>query len=242
MVFKWVEDPARLEELARVVERVERLRAKGYPAPRHHPPLPFDGGVALFQDAAEGTWRDDVDAPLIDDFLALNDLQAGEGNGSESWSQHIARTLVEGADGYCLHEPLRTHSRETSDLLSWVEGVGRSVGDLPASDLVHYDFHHRNVLRVGTCLSAVIDLDGCRPGDRIFDLVTFAFGFTHADAAADLEDRVWQRAQELGSTERLTAYIAHMSLRRVDWTIRHHSAADVARLLEVIGRYRSRFT
>src|SRR5579884_485917 len=78
LVFKWSEDVASLADLARVADRVERLRVKGYPAPRYYSPVDFDGGVVIFQDAVEGAWSDDVDESLVDAVLELNDLQAGE--------------------------------------------------------------------------------------------------------------------------------------------------------------------
>jgi len=240
LVFKWSEDPVRLADLARAADRVERLRGKGYPAPRYYAPMPFDGGVAIFQDAVDGAWSDDVDDGLVDAILALNDLQAGEADEPETWRDYIAWTLTEGANGYCLHDTLEDYSVETRGILGWVRDVGRSLGDLPAEDLVHLDFHHQNILRAGGRLSAVIDWEGCTPGDRAFDLVTFSFGFTHARAALGAEERLWRRVEEMASVDRLAAYVAHMSLRRLDWAIRHHAARDVDRLLAVVAERRRR--
>ncbi|MDQ6778111.1 MAG: aminoglycoside phosphotransferase family protein [Actinomycetota bacterium] len=39
-------------------------------------------------------------------------------------------------------------------------------------DSVHLDFHHRNAVASNRRLTAVIDCDGYRSGDRVFDLVT----------------------------------------------------------------------
>jgi aminoglycoside phosphotransferase (APT) family kinase protein len=196
--------------------------------------------VAIFQDAVEGEWRDDVDDDLASTIFALNDLQAGEADQPTGWRDYIAQTLIEGADGYCIHDTLGNYSAETLDVLRWVEDVGNSVRRLPCTDIVHLDFHHRNMLRVDERLSAVVDWEGCTSGDRVFDLITFSFGFTHADGDPEVEERVWARATVLGLPDQLMAYTAHMALRRLDWTIRHHSAGDVARLIGFIARYRSR--
>ena len=59
-------------------------------------------------------------------------------------------------------------------------------------------------------------------GRRAFDLVTFSFGLSEAFTEPGVEQRIWNRAQEIASDDSLRAYVAHMSLRRVDWTIRHH--------------------
>jgi tRNA A-37 threonylcarbamoyl transferase component Bud32 len=239
VVFKWIEEPSFLPEITRVVERVGRLRRKGFPIPQYWAPLVFDGGVVLCQEMVRGSWSDEFDNTLVDRVLALNDLQGGEGDARASWTGYMAGTLTTGADGYCLHEPLRTYSDATRALLSWIEQVGADLPALPAHDLVHLDFHHRNMLQTGGELSAVIDWEGCRPGDRAFDLVTFCFGFTHALAPAGLDLVVWQQALRLAHLDRLATYVAHVALRRLDWTIRHHTHADVERVLELAHRYRS---
>ncbi len=236
-VFKWFEHGEAFAEMVTLCERVGRLRQKGYPAPRYYEPVDFDGGVVVFQDAMPGGWRDDVDHVLVDDVLCLNDLQAGAKEEAESWTESIARTLTEGANGYCLHEPLRRYSAETRTVLSWVESVGADSRHLGGGDVVHFDFHHRNLLRVGDHMSAVVDWEGSTSGDRVFDLVTFCFGFTYAHAVEGVEERVWERAAALRPMDTLEAYVAHMALRRLDWTIRHHAASDVVKLLELIGRY-----
>jgi hypothetical protein len=127
LVFKWVEDLERLDGLTTMVERVERLRAKGYPAPRYHSPVVVSGGVVLFQDAVEGHWQDEVDQALVDDVLELIELQAGEGDGSDRWTEYMARTLIEGADGYCLHETLQSYSDQTRHILGQTWSTSTSI-------------------------------------------------------------------------------------------------------------------
>ncbi len=240
LVFKWTDDPAYYDELARVVGRVLRLRAKGFPAPRYHPPLAVDGGVIVFQDAVAGEAYDVVGHALLDVIFDLNDMQAGEADLGQGWTEYLAGTLAEGAEGFCLHDSLRQFSRETKEILGWIESVGEELDPLPCRDLVHFDFHHRNVLRVGGALSAVVDWEGCVPGDRAFDLVTFWFGLTHARPAPPVAARVWERASELCTAEALAAYFAHMALRRLDWTIRHHDSSEVIRVLDFIDDGRRR--
>jgi hypothetical protein len=103
-VFKCSESHSSTQEFALVAERVQRLRDKGYLAPRYYSPATFDGGVALFQDAVPGAWSDEVDDELIETALTLNDLQADEGDHSNSWHNYLASTLTEGAAGYCIHD------------------------------------------------------------------------------------------------------------------------------------------
>ena len=100
------------------------------------------------------------------------------------------------------------------------------VGD----DLTHMDFHPGNVLVDRGRLSGVVDSDGAQRGDRHFDLVTLLFHVrAHTPALAVLvEERL-----RLLPPRRMRAYWAHMSLRQVDWSIRHHDAPAVERWLAV---------
>ncbi|WP_243740460.1 hypothetical protein [Streptomyces sp. 8K308] len=84
-------------------------------------------------------------------------------------------------------------------------------------------------------ITGVIDWDGAARGDRRFDLVTLRFGI-HA------------KKTDTGMTERLDAVLdslpeeilrpawAHMSLRMVDWAIRHFSPIDVEHWLDLAER------
>jgi hypothetical protein len=75
-VFKWSEEPDDLDYLVAVADRVNRLRAVGYPAPRYLTPLAIPGAVVVLQEAMSGRCDDD----LIRTALRLNDPQAGQGD------------------------------------------------------------------------------------------------------------------------------------------------------------------
>jgi hypothetical protein len=227
LVFKWSEDPGALHRLSELALVLERLRVDGYRVPRYGPVLSIAGGVFIAQQVVPGAWRDIVTHALLGELFAANDLQAGReltGDG-EHWGAFLVRTLVEGADGWCLHAPLREHSRQAHRLLGWIEEIGHDTDwrRMPSGDVVHLDFHHRNVLQSASGeLAAVIDWEGARPGDRVFDLVTLATWIQVARTEDGVEDRIWSRISGLGQPEAVRAYVAHMALRQVDWTIRHH--------------------
>jgi aminoglycoside phosphotransferase (APT) family kinase protein len=132
-----------------------------------------------------------------------------------------------------LHQPLRDYDRRTAALLATIRATGETVGDLPSTDVVHIDFQHRNVLLAEEVVAAVIDWEGCRSGDAAFDLVTLAFGLTVARVPATARDRVWDEIRSRAAPEALRAYVAHMALRQVDWSIRHRTAEDVDHWLAV---------
>ena len=63
-------------------------------------------------------------------------------------------------------------------------------------------------------------------GDRAFDLATLLFyGYDHDD----VRDRLRARLLELASPATVRAYLAHMVLRQVDWSLRFHPAAAATR-------------
>jgi thiamine kinase-like enzyme len=199
--------------------------------PLHGPVLAFDGGVFIAQEPVGGRWSDSVGADLARRLLDCWSLHIGRGVriDPEPWGRFILRTLRVGADGWALHEPLRRHSRATKQVLDWVEAVGRQYDerDFHEHDLVHIDFHHRNVLQTADgALSAIVDWEGARQGDAAFDLVTLAFGLAAASCQEPVRERVWDQAAAWAG-DNLAAYVAHMTLRRLDWTIRFH-AEDVA--------------
>jgi hypothetical protein len=231
-VLKWWDGDAAAGRGAAAL--VERLRARGYPIPRFVVAEDLGGVTVMLQEYVEGAVSDDVSAATVATLLALNGLQAGAGDGKpDEWSTYIAGSLLRGCDGYCVHQSLRDYDRRTAALLETIHATGQRLGDLPSGDIVHLDFHHRNVLLRGGAIAAVIDWEGCRSGDSAFDLVTLAFGLNVARVPGAARDRVWKEACRRAEPEALRAYVAHMALRQVDWSIRHRTATDVNHWLRV---------
>ena len=231
-VLKWWDGDAASGR--RSAALVERLRARGYPIPRFVIADDLGGVTVMLQEFVDGHASDDVSSETVDTLLALNRLQVGAGDeDSGAWSIYIAGSLLDGCDGYCVHESLRDYDPRTAALLDTIRAIGAAVGELPAGDIVHVDFHHRNVLIRGGAVEAVIDWEGCRSGDAAFDLVTLAFGLTVARVPVAATDVVWDEARRRTTPEALRAYAAHMALRQVDWSIRHRTAADVDHWLDI---------
>jgi aminoglycoside phosphotransferase (APT) family kinase protein len=73
---------------------------------------------------------------------------------------------------------LRSYSRHTRALLSWIESVGAALTDdvFRGRDAVHFDFHPGNVLVAPDAdrVAGVVDWAGARVGDCALDLVTLA--------------------------------------------------------------------
>jgi Ser/Thr protein kinase RdoA (MazF antagonist) len=237
--------PEAVSHLRALSPVLARLRERGYPAPRFDaigraPGMVFWVQQRLPGSALErGRERPDgtVLAQLLPELLRLNDAQAGLGTGAREWPGLLTRTLTAGGDGYCLHSTLQARP-DTRDLLGLVRRVGDRCGPVipPGDDFVHYDFTPANLLSDGTAITGVIDINPpVLAGDRAFDLATLLFYLYDHDGLRDL---LRTRLLDLAGPGPARAYLAHMVLRQVDWSLRFHPTAvstrrhlDLARLV-----------
>ena len=213
-----------------------RLRARGYPAPEIRAIGSVPGLVFWIQQRLPGHILDPgtgrphaaAVAALLPRLLELNDAQQGLGTGPDSWPGLISRTLASGGDGYCLHATLAA-SPTARDMLPVLRRIGdRCCPAIPAgTDFVHYDFTPANLLTDGTAITGVIDINPpVLAGDRAFDLATLLFYCYDHDQARDL---LTARLLELAGSQAASAYLAHMIIRQVDWSLRHHPDAPATR-------------
>jgi aminoglycoside phosphotransferase (APT) family kinase protein len=208
---------------------VDRARAAGVPTARLELSAHVDGVRVIVQQRLPGAPPATVDAALVRQMLAVNDRLAGLLATARD-AQPTDLYLTTDGPGFCLHEPLAEHSPRTARLLAWIHEVGADGSPMTGDDLIHMDFHPGNVLVDGGRLTGVVDWDGAARGDRHFDLVTLRFVLAgrHPRLVAMIDERLAGVP-----ARRLRAYWAHMSLRQVDWSIRHHDAATVQRWLAV---------
>ena len=246
----WVKDRAGTVSLLKILRAplaylpaldavIGRLRARGYPAPRLLAIGRGAGQVFWIQERLPGSVLESSDqassrpalARLMPELLRLNDAQAGLGaarpgldGGHDGWPELLTGTLTHGGDAYCLHSTLATRPG-LRDLLEIVRGIGDSCGPaIPAGrDFVHFDFTLANLLTDGTAVTGVIDVNPpLLTGDRAFDLATLLFYLYDHD---DIRHVLGTRLLELSSWQAARAYLAHMVLRQVDWSVRHHPQA-----------------
>ena len=208
---------------------VARLRDRGYPAPRIYAVGQIPGLVFWVQERRPGTALDPGPglarlAQLLPELIGLNDAQAGLGTGPDGWPGLMLGTLTAGGDGYCVHSTLAARP-DTRELLRVVRSIGDRCGPaVPAGrDFVHYDFTPANLLCDGTAITGVIDVNPpVLAGDRAFDLATMLFYCYDHDGVGE---RLRARLLQLASPPTARAYLAHMVLRQVDWSLRYHPAA-----------------
>lgn len=207
---------------------VEVLRAAGYPVPATELSVQLDDAVVTVQELLPGKPIERLDDSGLDQALALNNLQAGQ-LAEHLTIPHPNLYLREDGPGFCLHGPLREFSPRSKALDRWITATD-SPEFLSGDDAVHLDFHPGNLLAVDGKITGVIDWDGAARGDRRLDLVTLRFGIHGQNTS------VTQRLDAILDTfpdDVLRPLWAHMSLRMVDWSIRHFTAVEVDKWLDL---------
>lgn len=229
--------PGGLARARQVAGLLEIGRARGVPAPRYELVAEVPSAVAVVQELLPGRPALVADQPVIGSMIEVNELCRGLLTGASGLVRPSLYLRSDGP-GFCLHEPLARYSRRSARLLDAIEEVGARVPEaLAGDDLVHLDFHPENVLvdDAGT-VTGVIDWDGANRGDGDFDLYTLRFDL--ALRAPDLGRRLGARLRRAMAEDVAAACWAHMSLRLVDWSIRHLTPADVQAWLDVAEELR----
>lgn len=226
-VLKWSAD-VRMDECvdrARLV--TECLRDRGYPVPRYR----FHGVVGdvhySLQEALPGQPIGTVSLTHLPRLLELNALQRGAAPlPAGDWPQWIIGSVLDGFEGYCVLASLENHSQTTQALLAEAQALAARYSDTvcPATDIVHFDFNPVNILADDGQISGVVDWDGASPGDCAFDLVTLLF---YARRHHDARRALWRHLSAYSTPGAVALYLAHLIVRQVDWSIRHHDDATV---------------
>ena len=100
------------------------------------------------------------------------------GHSGGGWAENVVRGLRVGTEAvYVDHQVLRASSdRRVQRVLDAAIAIGMRTdpGIFRTGDVVHGDFHHRNLLVRGDHVVAVFDWEGAHPGDARTDLMTLA--------------------------------------------------------------------
>jgi len=236
------------ENLRQMVAIVDRLREDGYPAPEHLVVGVMGTTAYWIQERLAGEpihlvptrlSEDDHLVRFIPELLRLNDLQAGKGLlGAPPWPDWLLVTLDRGGDGYCLHATMASRP-ETAVMLEQIKSIADRCRRAPSvsTDIVHFDFSYANVLTDGAAITGVIDWNvpflGAGQGDRGFDVATLLF---YAYDRPRVRQMLWESLLERTTEPWAAIFLAHLTLRQVEWCLRFYpETAEEARFL-AIGR------
>lgn len=211
---------------------LEVARSAGVPAPRYELVQELPSAVVIVQELLPGRPATTVGRRTVASMVAVNGRCRGLLADRHDLPAPSLYLLADGP-GFCLHEPLARYDRRTARLLAQIHEVGAAGPRcLSGDDLVHLDFHPENVLidDAGT-VTGVVDWDAIGRGNGDFDLITLRFDL--ARRAPDLGRWLGEQLADRVPGEVTRVCWAHMSLRLVDWSIRHQTPADVHAWLDV---------
>lgn len=216
---------SRPEQAAQVTKR---LRETGYPAPLYVC-VGEDAGLKYsIQAMMPGKPSQTINASMVHELIAINRLQAGLAGGlPKEWPARVIDGVIKGFEGYCVIDTLRRYSAESAAMLETIqELVSRHAEKkFVTADIVHWDFNPGNLLSDGNRITGVIDWEGVCAGDRGFDLATCLF-YSYDDR--EVLNPLWSEALDCSGHGALAVYLAHMIVRQVDWSIRHHGPESAA--------------
>jgi Phosphotransferase enzyme family len=168
----------------------------------------------------------------LDEVLRLIEMHAGAApNPRGGLRETLIASVLEGFPEWCVLDSMRNHPRGAA-LLARVQEIARRSErvELRTADAVHFDFHHGNILVSDAGIASVIDWEGCRAGDRAFDLVTLLY-YSYPDPV--LRNAFWERARAIASDEAIALFLAHLIVRQTEWSIRLETPAAADRYLKL---------
>jgi aminoglycoside phosphotransferase (APT) family kinase protein len=218
---------ATVDRVRRAVELVESLRLRRYPAPKYFDVGERDGAVYSLQAFVAGSIPDVLVEPLAQRLVELIGLQGDVAEPNPAWCDQVVQALREGAEAlWTDHDVLRNVAdRRVTDLLGEIVGVGERVEPtiFRQSDVVHGDFHHRNLLAVNDEVTAVFDWESATVGDAHMDLAKLAF-WCEAMAGTQVHPRaaeaVIRAADETISSGVRAAFAGVFALQQLTFAVR----------------------
>jgi aminoglycoside phosphotransferase (APT) family kinase protein len=236
VVAKWELQPSTQDARRRAISLSDRLREQaGWPVPRSRA-VEANGCLFVLQAFVAGAPVRRLTHSLVDELVALHAARVGlERTDDQSrWPDSLVQTLTVGGSGYCRHESLRGHDRRTAELVARIERIGAGLDRdaFGGGDVVHWDLHPGNLLEVDGRLAAVIDTDFATTGDATFDLATLAVTSLTVPCEPGVRGRLFDLGVAALDRARREAYLGHLLLRFVDWSIRKARADEVEFWLE----------
>lgn len=239
-VLKWEIDPENQLRRLEGFDLAERLRTVAlWPCPKQRI-AEISGCLLVLQGFMPGENVDRLSHDLLDALLDMHERRRGLATHEDQnrWGRDMIEILIEGGNGYCLHQPLRDFDSRTRRVVERIEEIGRSLtpSDLYGSDVVHGDLHPGNLLQVDGRLSAVIDMDYTRVGDAEFDLTMLALTSLGVHTDEGVRRRLFERGIEDLPDAKRNAYVGNLLLRFLDWPIRKSRPTEIEFWLEEADR------
>jgi aminoglycoside phosphotransferase (APT) family kinase protein len=210
----------------RALPIMRRLHAIGYPTPDVlYDGTAYDGTTYLVQEFVPGTPMATLDEAYLEQFFALNDLQANfhphpAANTLESWSGYVYEVVFARRSVWVT--ALSNHSQATAGLLAALRLATKRYAAtvLPNTDVVHGDLHTGNMLVEHGQITGVIDMVYAGYGTRAIDLATMLHTSDSGDYAPAIRRRLRAHVIERFGPDVYAICMAYRAIVTVVWAIR----------------------
>jgi aminoglycoside phosphotransferase (APT) family kinase protein len=169
----------RLTRVNQALELCGALRASGYPAPRYVDAGEVNGTVYTLQELAAGEVPERFTLRQAEQLLEVRHMHERAAPEADStWGSDVLEALTDGNLAQFVDQSIvRRGGPIVAELADRLGELARNlpVEELRDRDVVHGDFHHRNVLADGGHIVAVFDWEAARIVDSRLDLMTLAF-------------------------------------------------------------------
>lgn len=113
VVLKWFPDETVGERYAVLLPALDELRCRGVPVPEYPHVLVVDGWTLSAQRVLPGASKRNLSAAMVEQVVECVAAMAGIACPPPApdlgpWGASVVHTLTVGADGWAMHEPLRT--------------------------------------------------------------------------------------------------------------------------------------
>lgn len=221
------------ERVATAVQLAATLREEGYPIPRYLDVGTVDADVYTVQEAVAGSVPDALSLAHVRRMIELwRRHQGGATRAAQrelNWAERLEGERQAGKELLAsgLRPELQPYAEQAMALLSSADPELLRTGDV-----VHGDFHHRNLLTVGSDVTAVFDWEGAHAGDSRHDLLrlasaAIAAGQVEPAGAARLRAEVERQVPAevratLGAIQVLDdfRFVMTATARHLEWTLR----------------------
>ncbi len=139
-----------------------------------------------------------------------------------------------------IHDTFRTAPPDIQMLAEEIRDANTRFGDVPVTttDVLHDDYHHKNVMVRGDEVVAIIDWDAAQPGDRWLDAFLLMWWSQVAENDFDPAVAHWLRplVESQLSERQLARYAASNALRQLEFFQRAYGGEPAQWIKEGVER------
>lgn len=232
-VLKVWSPPHDFERISNSADLAMRVRAAGQLVPRYLDVGQVSEATYSLQEWIDGEVPARLDLRTAQRMIEL--LATHEGVAAD-WGDRPAGF---GA-WWDLHDTFATAPPDIKTLHEEIRDANAQFGDVPVTttDVLHDDYHHKNVMVRGDDVAAIIDWDAAQPGDRWFD--AFLLMWWSQVAANDFDPAVaaWLRplVDSHLDDRQLARYAASNALRHLEFFQRAYGGEPAQWIKEGVER------